>query len=100
MKNVTKLRAVKNHTPGKVRYFTYYLDFPDGDQWIDQVSFVHPLDFELKQTVFLKSPKMPGHIANDIIRVGESTWLDHNGLRHTIKVESMLRKRKWGVKRK
>lgn len=90
-----KFRAIKDHTPGKVRYLTYYLEFPDGDTWCDQIKFVHPLSFELQRTRWYKHE--PG-IYRDLMAKGEGSFKDQNGVRHIIKVEEIERPRKWGSK--
>lgn len=98
---MTRLRSVEQHTPGVVRYFTYYLEWPDGsERWVDQTPFVHDLQFELKNTRFMKDPTMPAHIAGDLIRKGEATWNDTNGVKHTIIIEKTVRNKRWGVRRK
>ncbi len=82
-----------NHTPGKVRYFTYYLIFPgDNDFWVDQSPFVHDLQFELKQTTFRGAPD----IYRDLLTKGEAKWKDHNGVTHRVVIEDVQRPRKWG----
>lgn len=87
--------AIKNHTPGRIRYFTYSLIFPkDKDVWVDQIAFVHPLTHELKRTTFGKNPD----IARKIMQNGEVHWKDHNGVTHRIVVEETVRPRNWGVK--
>lgn len=90
----------KEHTPGTVRYFTYYLEWPDGSEpWIDQVPFVHDLQFELKNTRFMKDPLVPAHVATDLLRKGEAQWKDHNGVVNRIVIEKTKRNRRWGTRR-
>lgn len=84
--------GIKEKVFGEVRYFTYYLIFPDGDIWVDQTPFVHDLQFELKNTRFAKDPLK----ARDILIKGETSWKDHNGVGHRIVVESTERPKKWG----
>lgn len=92
--------AVKDHTPGDVRYFTYWLYWPDGSRpWVDQTPFVNPLQFELKNTRFMKDPKIPKSVAYDLIRKGEADFVDSNKVRHRIVIESEARAREWGTKR-
>lgn len=87
-------QTTKEHTPGKVRYFTYYLIFPnDKDEWCAQVPFVHALDFQLKQTAWRNDPSK----CHDLLSKGETTWLDHNGVRHRVVVEDVIRPKKWGI---
>jgi hypothetical protein len=77
-----------------VRYFTYYLIFPrDKDVWVDQVPFIHDLQFELKNTGFGKDPAK----ARDILLHGETKWKDHNGVTHRVVIEEEKRARKWGT---
>lgn len=86
--------GVKEHTPGQIRYFTYFLIFPkDKDVWVDSIPFVHPLDFELKRMpVILQRPEL----ARDLLNKGEASFIDHNGVRHRIVIEDKPRKRRWG----
>lgn len=85
--------AIKNHTPGEIRYFTYFLIFPkDKDYWVDSIPFVHPLDYELPRTSFGKNPI----VARQIMQSGETRWVDHNGVTHRIVIEKKQRPRKWG----
>lgn len=90
-----KQRRVQNHTPGSVRYFTYHLEFPDGDIWRDQIPFVHPIDFELKQT---RWPAYEPNIHRDLIAKGEARFTDQNGVKHIIIVEDVKRPKHWGTR--
>lgn len=84
---------VKDHTPGTIRYFTYYIYFPqDKEEWVDQISFVHPLSWELKHSAF----KDDALKCNDLLKRGETSWRDHNGVMHRIVIETEKRPRKWG----
>lgn len=101
MSKVSRLRSVQQHTPGEVRYFTYWLHWPDGsDPWVDQTPFVHDLQFELKNTRLMQDPLIPAHVAGDLIRTGEATWFDRNGVRHLVQIEKTQRNRRWGVRRR
>jgi hypothetical protein len=90
-----KPRTTKDHTPGKIRYFTYYLIFPHGDKdvWCAQIPFVHDLQFELKQTAWRNDPNK----CHDLLKKGETTWVDHNSVRHRIVIEDVKRPKKWGI---
>jgi hypothetical protein len=88
-----KLKTVANHIPGTVRYFTYYLEFPDGERWQDQIPFVHALDFEIKNTNW---PKHNPSVYRDIVTKGEARFTDQNGVKHIIVVEEKVRPRHWG----
>lgn len=85
---------VRDHTPGEIRYWAYYLHFPDGNTWVKSIPFVHPLSFELKNTSF---GKIPG-IARKILKEGEAHWKDQNGVTHRVVVEQASRPTKWGTK--
>jgi hypothetical protein len=94
--------GIKNHTPGQIRYFTYYIEFPESlratmgaDHWVDSVPFVHELQFELKKTTFGKIPGM----ARDILAKGECHWKDQNGVGHRVKVTNEPETKIWGVKK-
>lgn len=89
-------RRVKNHTLGEVRYFTYWLEFPDGEVWVDQSPFVGPLDTLLPLTRF----KNRIDICNRLRAGGEAHWKDNNGVGHRLKVEEIERTTNWGVRRK
>lgn len=88
--------AVKNKTVGEIRYFTYWIRFPDGEEWVDQVPFVHELDFELRQSVFDLDPIKK----NDLLTKGETHWKDKNSVEHLVRVENVERKRNWGPKKR
>lgn len=89
-----KQKRVANHIPGKVRYFNYYLEFPDRDIWCDAIPFVHPLDFELKQTRWMAHEP---NVYRDILNKGEARFTDQNGVKHIIKVSEEPVKRRWGT---
>lgn len=92
-----RLNSVKEHTPGQVRYFTYYLIWPgEKDYWVDQTPVVHDLQFALSQSRWRDNPQA----CNDLIRKGETTWKDHNGVTHRVVLEDKQRPRKWGVSAK
>ena len=91
-----KHNRIHEHTPGKVRYFTYYLYFPkDKDEWCAQIPFIHDLKFQLQQTVWRNDPNK----CHDLITKGETSWKDHNGVRHRVVVEDVKRPKKWGINR-
>jgi hypothetical protein len=85
--------GIKNKTYD-TRYFTYYLTFPgeENDPWIDQVPFIHELQFELRNTTFGKVPDL----ARSILLTGECEWKDHNGVKHRVVVEEEARPKNWG----
>jgi len=89
------MATVKAHTPGTVRYFTYYLSFPDGETWCDQSPFVHELNFQLKQTAFRNDPNK----CRDLLMKGETKWKDHNGVEHRVVIEDVKRQRVWGTRK-
>ena len=87
---------IANHTPGTVRYFTYYLIFPgDKEMWVDQTPFVHELQFQLQNTAWRHDHKK----VRDLLHKGETHWKDHNGVEHRVVIESTKRPTNWGVKR-
>jgi hypothetical protein len=90
------LARVKEHTPGTVRYFTHRLEFPDGDEWVDQVPFVHDLQFELKKTRWYKHD---AGIYRDLLTKGQAKWTDHNGVKNWVIIETVQRPRVWGTKK-
>jgi hypothetical protein len=93
-----RLTNIPEHTPGKTRYFTYFLEWPDGSApWVDQVPFVHPLQWELKQSRFVKDPTAPSTLALDLLRKGECQWTDRNQVVHRVIIESKERARRWGT---
>jgi hypothetical protein len=85
--------AVKDKTPGEIRFFTYWIIFPDGDEWVDQVPFVHDLQWELKNSCFELEPVLK----HELQKKGDIHWKDHNGITHRVKIESVRRSRRWGV---
>lgn len=89
------MARVKEKTLGEVRYFTYWLRFPDGEEWVDQEPFVHDLRYELSQSVFNVDPVKK----HDLLTKGETYWRDQNSVEHHVKIESTPRARVWGTKR-
>jgi hypothetical protein len=85
---------IRNHTLGQVRYFTYSLEFPDGDHWMDQLPFVGPLDQILPTTQFGTNPD----IAKKLLLAGEAHFRDSNGVTHRVQIESERRPRRWGIR--
>lgn len=85
---------LKEKTLGQVRYFTYFLRFPDGEEWVDQIPFVHDLRYELSQPVF----ELHVHMKHDLLTKGETFWRDNNSVEHHVKVETVERPRVWGTK--
>lgn len=94
--NASENMGIKQHTPGTVRYFTYYLIFPDGETWCDQSPFVHDLQFQLRQTAWRNDQGK----CRDLLVKGETTWSDHNGVKHRVVVEDVKRERVWGSQTK
>ena len=91
----TKLRR-----PARVRYFTYFLEFPDGDVWVRQKAFVHDMEWECTQ--LLKEHKKDSEWkdrARDLFKKGETWWKDELNVEHRIKIEEKKRPEKWGVAR-
>lgn len=91
-----KMSLIKNKE-FKTRYFTYYLYFPGerNDPWVDQVPFIHELEFELTQTRFGIDPSHK----RDIMQKGECEWTDQNSVKHRVVVEDVKRPKKWGYKK-
>lgn len=88
--------AVANKTLGKVRYFSYFLHFPgDHDVWVQQSPFIHELQFQLAQTRWRNDPIA----CHNLIRKGEHSWKDKNGVLHRVVIEDTERPKRWGVKR-
>lgn len=74
-------------------YFTYYLEFPDGEYWVDQTPFVHDLAFQLQNTVWRDMPD----VKRALMQKGEYHWKDQNSVTHRVVVEDVQRPRKWGA---
>lgn len=84
----------REHSPGLVRYLTYYLHFPkDKDYWVDQIPFCQDL------LNLLKNTKFPPKLAAELLRKGEGHWKDHNGVTHRVTIEETWQPRKWGTKK-
>lgn len=83
-------------TYGRVRYITYYLIFGDNDYWVDQRPLVHDLAFEIGNMKGIK--KDPDKVSK-LLKNGECSWKDHNGIWHRIVIEEKQRPRKWGIQR-
>jgi len=79
------------HKEYHTRYFTIYVQFPDGEEWCAQVPFIQDLSFQLKQT------KWNPDICRKLLKHGEAHWKDaHNGVTHRVVVDDVTRPRKWG----
>lgn len=88
------MALIKERKAGDIHYLTYRLIFPkDKDEWIDQITLVHPLQWELKRMSFIKG--RPG-LERDLLIKGECSFKDHNGVRHVVKIEQTKRPRHWG----
>lgn len=75
------------------RYWTYYLEFPDGETWVQQEPFIHDLQWELAQSCFDTEP----HMKRDLLVKGETKWTDQNGLKHWVRIEDKEQPRRWGL---
>lgn len=81
----------------KVLYFTYVLNFPDGDVWVKQRPFVQELEWEMKE--MLKESRHP-EWKNRVFALwtaGECWWKDNLDVEHLILIEDKKRREKWGV---
>ena len=79
-------------------FFTYYLKFPKGEEWCDQVEFYNShtkdgFEYELNKTNF------PPDIKMKLRHKKQASWKDHNGVEHSVIVETKRRERVWGSKR-
>lgn len=84
--------GIQEKIQGELRYFTYYLQFPDGVQWQSQVPFVHDLSFEIKNMRLRHDPEK----VRSLMLTGQVHWKDHNGVTHRIVVETEEKPRIWG----
>lgn len=87
-----------------IRYWTYFLTFPDGETWVDSTPFLHDLQFELQNMKhnprYSKNMSMSfSTFADKMLRKGECHWKDRNGVEHRVKIEDIERARVWGTKR-
>lgn len=97
LKKMRRLNRPKLHTPGQVRFFTYFLIWPGGnDYWVNQTPFVHDLEWELQQSQFKHNPD----IVRDLLQKGETVFLvEHpeGTVTHRIVIESIKRETIWGM---
>lgn len=91
---MTKTARPKVHTPGEIRYFTYWLTFPDGETWVDQAPIVHDLVFTIKNSTFAKNYEA----SRSLLQKGEYKWKDRAGVEHYVKIENFQRPKRWGTK--
>lgn len=64
---------VEDKTLGQVRYLTHMIVFPDDDAFIEQLPFVHDLDFEAanwQHTIFHHQDNKR-ELLKDLLRKGE-----------------------------
>lgn len=69
-----------------VRYWTWIIEFPDGDMIVKQTPFIHDLQFELRNTIF----KHNSSACSSLLKKGEYSWKDTNKVKHTMKVENKV----------
>lgn len=78
-----------------------WVEFPRGsnekkradDVWVKQWPFVHDLQFWLKNGPFRHDPL----IGYDLIRKGEFTRKNKDGVKITLVIEETKRETKWGI---
>lgn len=93
MRNRKVVGNIKTMGKPMLRYFTYYLIFPDDTVWVDQVPFANnDLEDELNKTTFGKIDK----IRRSILKTNEASWKDENGVWSRVVVEMRKRPRVWG----
>lgn len=80
---------------GQVRYFTYWLIFPDDEAWVEQKPFTGRIEEEVLYTRWRKNPD----VCRALSKHGNYSFKDHNGVTHKIVVEEQERPRVWGVRR-
>lgn len=81
-----------------VRYFTFYLQFPNGETKWHQVPFIHDLMFDLqKVSRRLKSLGLEDHagFAREILVKGEYKWTDRLKNKWLVRVENKPRPDNW-----
>lgn len=98
MKNSSKKQRLLYSNDYTPIYFTYYLTFPKGETWCNQVEFQNHiddsgLDFEINNTNF------PIDVKQKLRHKKEADWKDHNGVGHRVIIETQKRERVWGSKR-
>lgn len=91
-----KNARIKNKTLGQIRYFSYFLQFPNGEEWVESRPFVHELSFELQNTTFGRVHEL----YRMMMKTGSCHWKDHNGVTHRVVVEDTPRLKVWGTKKK
>lgn len=71
----------------EIRYWTWYIEFPDGETMVKQSPFIHDLQFELKNTIFRHNQGA----CRSLLTKGEYSWKDTNKVRHTMRIENAPR---------
>lgn len=80
----------------EIRYWTWYMEFSDGDVLIKQAPFIHELQFELQNTIFRKNQDA----CRNLLQKGEHSWIDENKVHHTMRIESAPRETGWVNRKK
>lgn len=98
MKNSAKKRRLLYSNDYTPIYFTYYLTFPKGETWCNQVEFQNHIDdsgleFEINNTNF------PIDVKQKLRHKKEADWKDHNGVAHRVIIETQKREKVWGTRR-
>lgn len=81
---------IRNFELGRVYYLTLSLHFPDKEVWTRQQPFTKSLE------KLLKNINYPPKICGDLLRKGESSYKDDNGIWWVFKVEDKKRTENWG----
>lgn len=90
--------GVKQKVIGETRYFTFYLEFPNGDVKWHQVPFIHDLMFELpniaKRLGALGIVDHPG-FERELLHKGEYQWRDFRFNKWMLRIENEAKKDNW-----
>lgn len=86
---------MKDTELGKVHYCTLMLTFPgDKDQWVQQ----SPIAGSSVEAIhrFIQNLQVTESVKYDLSKNLKAEWKDHNGVWHTLMIETQPRRHYWG----
>jgi len=82
----------------EIRFFTWYITFPDGETKWKQDPFLHDLMFELKNIGFkLKAIGIVDHpsFERELLTKGEYKWTDYRKNKWLLRIEKTPKRDNW-----
>lgn len=85
----------------KLLYLTYFVNFPNGAQWIKQEPIVHGIEYKLNELRKEHANDFDWmHRFYDLQHKHEMWWKDSHNIEHHFIIETKKRPQEWGGKTK